>query len=140
MAPLPLERDFTKYFNHQTISNTVQLYVNDASYSCSGIILAQQSPVFEQLVLDGNDTILLDQFFFPGTEKVIKECLLFLYGKSVGVNAGNVEIVVKFAVFYQIEPLYQACITWMKNNCKAKNIFLFYKISQSLEGEKQEAV
>ena len=140
MAPLLLERDFTRYFDHPTISNTVHLYVNDASYTCSGILLAQQSPVFEKLVLDGNETILLDQFFFPGTEKVIKECLLFLYGKSVGINAGNLEVVVKFAVFYQIEPLFEACVTWMRNNMKAKNIFLFDKMRQSLEGEKRSRV
>ena len=85
----------------------------------NGIVISQQSSVLLALVQQQNE-VYLDQFV--GEEEGLRECIALLYGAEVELNIGNIGIVLKFSVLYEIREMFELVIGWVDNNVCEENL------------------
>ena len=78
MARLSLERDFTRFLKDPDFHHTVNVYFGKESLKCSGMLLAQLSPVFEKKIKDENGNLLLDEIIDLADDDGIMNAIMFL--------------------------------------------------------------
>lgn len=127
-STLPQTLNFSRFFNKKEFSNTVEIIVNETKFVCSGVVIAQQSPVFESIFMSSTSFVLLEDFFFPGAEIPIEECLMLMYGSTVLFTINNIETITRFAIIYEIKFMYDLCYEWMKLNISVQNVFNLFDI------------
>ena len=127
-SSLPETLNVSRFFNRKDFSNTVEIIVNDTKFICSGVILAHHSSVFEKLFSTGASFVLLQDFFFPGSEIVVEECLTLLYGGKVLVTSHNIEALTRFSLIYDVKEMYDLTLGWIKGNTTASNVFEMFDI------------
>ena len=128
-STLPETLNVSRFFNRKEFSNTVEIIVNETKFVCSGVVIAQQSPVFEKLFGGGASFVLLEDFFFPGAEIVVEECLMLLYGGNVMVTIKNVESLTRFSIFYEVKFMYDLAFGWVKQNISPQNVSTLFDIA-----------
>ena len=127
-SSLPETLNFSRFFNRKEFSNTVEIIVNDTKFICSGVILAHQSSIFEKLFATGASFVLLQNFFFPGSEIVVEECLTLLYGGKVLVTLHNIESLTRFSLIYDVKFMYDLSLIWIKDNLTPSNVLEIFNI------------
>ena len=130
---LPETLNVSRFFNRKDFSNTVEIIVNDTKFICSGVILAYQSPVFEKLFSTGASFVLLQDFFYSGSEIVVEECLNLLYGGKVLVTLHNIEALIRFSLIYDVKFMYELAIGWIRENVTYLNVFELFDIGNLSE-------
>ena len=132
-STLPGTTNLSRFFNRRDFSNSVELVVNETKFVCSGVMLAQQSPVFEQLLTSGASFILLQHFFYPSSEIAVEECITLLYGGKALVTQQNIELITKFAAIYEIRFLWDMTFSWINENTDVSLIFKIHHIAMCPE-------
>ncbi|KAL5258987.1 hypothetical protein ACHWQZ_G009450 [Mnemiopsis leidyi] len=127
-SSLPETLNVSRFFNRKDFSNTVEIIVNDTKFICSGVVLAHQSPVFEKLFSTGASFVLLQDFFYSGSEIFVEECLNLLYGGKILVTLQNIEALTRFSLIYDVKFMYELAIGWIRDNITYLNVFELFNI------------
>ena len=135
---LSLSRDFLRFLDDPTFPHTVTLQVGGKQFSCSGMVLSQQSPVLEALFRAelamfpfGGSLLVLDKV--GGSNQDLIKCLEFLYGAPLELSLQNIETTVLFGSVYGVQDLFTRCRSWIKSNIDARNSFFLYRVAQKLQ-------
>ena len=128
-STLPETVNVSRFLNRKEFSNTVEIIVNETKFVCSGVIVAQQSPVFEKLFMGGATFVLLEDFFFQGSELAIEECLTLLYGGKVLITISNIASLVRFSLIYEIKFMWDLAFDWIKENTTSSHICKIFDIA-----------
>ena len=134
---LPLNnRDVSRFFNNSVYNRSIKLWVGNTCFTCSRLILAQHSSVFEQHLRDSPSSVLLDGF--TDVERAsdgIQDALILLYGGLVTVNMRNIQVLSRFAVIYNIKELIKVTMEFIRQNLGVENIMLFFKALKTVDRE-----
>ena len=132
--------DLSHLLSMKTLSNSVDVQINEIKYCCSGAILASQSPVFHFQLSKGASMIVLEGLRIKrGEERNVEECLLLLYGGGVVLSDRNIPTIVRFSVLYQVENMYRLALEWARNCVSVTNVYQLWLLgSEPVVKEKRK--
>ncbi|XP_063685193.1 uncharacterized protein LOC134819277 isoform X2 [Bolinopsis microptera] len=132
---LPLNnRDVSRFFNNSVYNRSIKLWVNNVCFTCSRLILAQHSSIFEQHLRDSPPSVLLEDFHnIEGAENGIQDALILLYGGAITMSMRNIQVLSRFATIYRIKELLNLSMEWIKNNLGVENVMIFFKALQTVD-------
>ena len=127
-STLPKTLNVSRFFNRKDFSNTVEIIVNDTKFVCSGAVIAQQSPVFEKLLLSNTNFIMLEDFKTLGIEVMVEECLVLLYGGTILITLNNIQTLTRFSLIYEVRFMYDMCLKWIRDSITTSNVLTIFQI------------
>ncbi|KAL5266417.1 hypothetical protein ACHWQZ_G003735 [Mnemiopsis leidyi] len=132
---LPLNnRDVSRFFNNSVYNRSIKLWVNNTCFTCSRLILAQHSSIFEQHLRDSPPSVLLEDFHnVEGAENGIQDALILLYGGSITLSMRNIQVLSRFATIYRIKELLGLSMEWIRHNLGVENVMIFFKALQVID-------
>ena len=111
---LPLNRDFTRFLNDPSFPYKVTVCIDDKRIFCSGVLLAQQSSILEQKFREDNGVLMFDEMLqVENSNDVLHECVNFLHGADVTFTLSNIEVILKFASWYNVQGLMEEALSWI---------------------------
>ena len=138
MATLGIGNDFSKYLldNSLQINHQVNVIVDGAVLKCNGALLANQSPILQQLFLE-SDELHLDEF--EGLlDQGVMDSLVLMYGGHVEITINNIQTILKFSVAYQIPAMFNLCQKWVLENINVENFHALYRTAKYIDGYKRD--
>ena len=136
---LSLKRDFTRFLENQSFPQKVEVHIDEEQLVCSGIILAQQSALIEQLITENDGVLVLDKVNGIGTTEQKLNCIRYMYGAGLDISMENICPTIKFASLYGVGDLFHRCTQWIEKNITSRNMCIFHEIPLFLESSKHQA-
>ena len=135
MGKLNLDRDFSRFFNRKDFPHEVAVWFRDKRFvTCSGMVLAQQSAVMEDIICSNNGVLLLKNMDeYSLTE--IKECFRLLYGADIAFSWENVGFILLFSSLYAIKDLFSYAFDWIVQRITTQSLFKLFELSSKLRQE-----
>ena len=138
LKKLNLDRDFTRFFNDPTFPYKVTVCIGKERFLCSGVLLAQQSPVLEKKFREDDGVLMFEEMLdLENSDTVLVDCIQFLHGKDLLFAPEHISAVMKFASFYKVQDLFKKGLEWIKftlNESKSiKDMVEFLRLSNSLD-------
>ena len=134
---LPLEQcDLSRFFDSSVFNRSIKLWVNQSCFTCSKLILAQHSSIFEQHLRDSPPSVLLEDFNnIPGAETAIRDGLIFLYGGVMTISMSNIKVLTKFATIYNIRKLMVVCMQYIEEYLTVETVMKFFVILKTIDDD-----
>ncbi|CAG5075198.1 Similar to SPOPL: Speckle-type POZ protein-like (Homo sapiens) [Cotesia congregata] len=119
------------YWDNTVFSN-VKIKVGDSEFPAHKIILAEQSLVFNEMLISDLKGSREDIIFFPDADvDVIKEMIRFFYQNRLDKAINDEKMMLKllkFAIRYQIDKLKAACEYILIRDLKIDNVFNLHAV------------
>lgn len=138
MARLTLNRDFTRFLEDETFPHSVEVHIGKDVFTCSGMVLAQQSTVIESHFRHLQGIFKLEDMKNIGTDAQKLECIKFMYGSPVAFSFQNIDTVIKFASIYEVMDLFHKSVQWIQNNISERNICSINSTCSTLQKEEHK--
>ena len=135
MARLTLNRDFTRFLEDETFPHRVEVHLGEKALVCSGMVLAQQSSIIEELIREDCGVLMFEKMQNIGTIDHKLDCIKFMYGSPVAFSLQNIDTVIRFSSLYGVLDLFHKSVQWIANSISARNLFTINDISKSLENK-----
>ena len=111
---LSLERDFTRFLNDPTFPYKVTVCIGGERILCSGVLLAQQSSVLEKKFREDDGALMFEEMIdVDNKNQVLLECIRYLHGADLSFTSDNIEVILKFASWYNVESLSDKASNWI---------------------------
>jgi len=112
----------------------LQVRVGANNFKCHKLILALQSPYFEQLLFPSVASLTTVENI--GLNDVdpddFQKLLSYMYKGELSLNIGNVGRILRLAILTQIEDLQQICRQFMKSTLNAMTCVEYWTLAQSV--------
>ena len=109
----PNQKSVIKFFRSFELPQVVCLKINQSKIYVNSVVLALHSPVFEEIILEGNDEITLESsLHYPGAELTIQLCLQFIHGDEVKISLDQIPFLYHFASVYKIKSMEEQCVQY----------------------------
>ena len=121
----PYQKSVIKFFRSFELPQVVCLKINQSKIYVNSVILALHSPVFEEIILEGNDEITLESsLHYPGAEPSIQLCLQFIHGDEVKISLDQIPILYHFASVYKIKSMEEQCVECFMEYVQHINVYI----------------
>ena len=151
---LQLDRNITRFIGDETFPFKVTVCIGEKQIVCSGIALAEQSRVLESKIREDNGTLMFEEMIpimdKPDNAEILLQCIRYLHGAPLNLSYDNLEVILKFASWYQVTDLVSSCLKWLRNadvlflldtpGAILKHIMLLFKLSNCLSSEENAAL
>eukprot|EP00116_Pleurobrachia_bachei_P001750 sb/3462012/ len=126
--------DVSRFFNNTTYNRSIKLWVNNVSFTCSRLVLAKHSTVFEHHLRDSPPSLLLEDFQGEeGVEDAIQDALVLMYGGAVVLTPRNISVIARFATLYTVEELLNTVLEWVNTNLTVENVMPLFTALRTVE-------
>ena len=151
---LQLDRNITRFIGDETFPFKVTVCIGEKQIVCSGIALAEQSLVLESKIREDNGTLMFEEMITimekPDNAEILLQCIRYLHGAPLNLSYDNLEVILKFASWYQVTDLVSSCLKWLRNadvlflldtpGAILKHIIQLFKLSNCLSPEENGAL
>ena len=105
------------------------LITNKEPILCHQVVLAACSTYLRNLLLENNNqrTYRVDCSQF--SQDIIQEVVLYMYSGTCTISEPNVTGLVKISFLWQLESLYQECVTFIKHHLTLRNVTKYYQLA-----------
>ena len=135
---LSLKRDFTRFLDNEAFPQQVVVHVDSEKLVCSGVLLAQQSALIEQLITQSAGVLYLEKVQDIGTTEQKVNCIKYMYGAKLEFSLENISSTIKFASLYGVDDMFNRCCQWMEKNISSRNMGIFHEIPIAFESDKHK--
>ena len=132
MEKLDLERDFSRFFDKEDFPHTVSVCLGGQQFAtCSGMILAQQSVIIEDIICSHEGVLTLNNLENYSIPEIL-ECFRYLYGADITLSMENIGTILTFSSLYEIRDMFSIAFDWILKNITVKYLITLFDISSNL--------